>query len=76
MAVLLGIVLGIGLAIAPTFTPSHYKALMEQNAVGAKLEMRADSGLSQRNSDPILLGLLAGLVVAVPFYVVVRKRNH
>jgi hypothetical protein len=76
LAVLLGIALGMGLAVAPTSTGSQERTLMQQDTAVAKLEMQSGASYNWQDLPSVLLSLIAGVVAGAPFFLATRKRNR
>jgi hypothetical protein len=76
LAVLLGIALGMGLAVAPTSTGSQERTLMQQDTAVAKLEMQSGASSNWQDLPSVLLSLIAGVVAGAPFFLATRKRNR
>lgn len=79
LAAVLGILLGLGIVYVP-FNPSNLGARSpEPNLVSQPLEAQHTMGNQVRPTQPsyqvILTSLLIGVVVALPFFLLARKRN-
>jgi formate/nitrite transporter FocA (FNT family) len=79
LAAILGVVLGVGVAFIPSTGPSAAPQPMMRPLVTATEENQAGTTLPTSNPtaptlELIFLGLLAGLLVATPLFLVARKR--
>jgi len=75
MAVVLGIILGVGIAVAPSSISSEGKANPLMTTSGA--QQRFEAGTSPwLQFQPILLGLFAGLVLAVSVFLLAGRRIY
>jgi hypothetical protein len=75
MAVVLGIILGVGIAVAPSSPSLGGKANLLTTSPGAQRGFEAGTS-PWLQFQPILLGLLAGLVLAVPVFLLARRRTN
>lgn len=76
LAVLLGVVLGVGLAAAPGPTTSHERLLMELNTVEAQPKLGATQTVSWQTLQPLFVALIAGIVLGMPFFLVTKWRSR
>ena len=79
LAAVLGILLGLGIVYVP-FNPSNLGVRFpEPNLVSQPLEAQHTMGNLVRPTEPsyqvILISLLIGVVVGLPFFLLARKRN-
>jgi uncharacterized membrane-anchored protein YhcB (DUF1043 family) len=74
LAALLGIVLGIGLAVAPHPTlPSQPQVFMQSNPVAGRLNPTTAKPANQ-SAQYVLFALIAGLVLGTPFFFLAKRR--
>jgi ABC-type antimicrobial peptide transport system permease subunit len=74
LAVVLGVILGLGMTIVPSSIDSGKRMTPMQLAAGTQYKFEAGpSPLTQLQS--ILIGLLVGLVLAVPVFLLVKHRS-
>ena len=72
-AALLGILLGLGLAIV---TGSHERALMETQPAATQLNLGAGQAAGWYNVQPALLGMMAGVSLGILFFLMARRWNR
>lgn len=77
LAAVLGIVLGVGLAFAPNpQVSSPAKMYLPIQPLGAERSFEATAHHGSSDFQFALLALLAGVIVASPFFVLAKRRNR
>lgn len=79
LAAVLGVLLGLGVVYAPSSPANLGARSPEPNLVSQPLETQHTMTNLVRSTQPsyqvILMSLLIGVVVALPFFLLARKRN-
>ena len=74
VAVVLGVILGLGITVVPSSIDSVKTATPMQLASGP--QYRVETSVSPwLQLQPILVGLFAGLVLAVPVFLLAKRRS-
>ena len=74
MAVLLGVILGVGITVVPSSIDSAKMVSPMQLTSG--MQYRTVAGASPwLQFQPLLVGLFAGLVLAVPMFLLAKRRS-
>ena len=74
MAVVLGVILGLGITVVPSSIDSAKRASPMQLASGMQYRFEA-SAAPWLQLQLILVGLFAGLVLAVPMFLLAKRRS-
>jgi formate/nitrite transporter FocA (FNT family) len=76
LAAVLGVIIGLGIAMSPRPMASQEKTMLQLTGVDQPQPARLEA-TSQAATDPlqyVLLGILAGIIVAMPVFVLSRRR--
>lgn len=71
LAALLGIIIGLGIALSPTSIGPQEKAMLQLTGENQPARYAATS---EPTNQYLLLAILLGIVVATPVFLVVRRR--
>jgi formate/nitrite transporter FocA (FNT family) len=76
LAAVLGVIIGLGIAVSSRPMASQEKTMLQLTGVDQPQPARLEV-TSQAANDPlqyVLLGILAGIIVAMPVFVLSRRR--
>lgn len=76
LAVLLGIALGLGLAVIPESGVTHDRALMEAKPAATSFKQGPAETTGGENYQPILIGLVAGIALGIPAFAIAKRRGR
>jgi ABC-type nitrate/sulfonate/bicarbonate transport system permease component len=76
LAALLGIALGVGLGVAPGSTALHERVFMQPSSVEALPKLGAAQATSWQSFQPILVGLMAGMMLGVLAFFTAKRRTR